>query len=278
MASRGVAQTTAPSNTIARKTRHEIGVARERPPVVKSPNRGTRVPLRRLRQRATPHIMMVVGTLRTFTMSAALVALTACGNGDITNASDAASDGAKVDSAKARDAGVPVNHRSTSASCPTERGPGPSMQPYPQGQASGCASDSDCTAGENGRCFPFEGLVGPGGCSYDKCFTDSDCGPTTPCVCRTSATDNTANVCDPGGNCVVDSDCGPDGYCSPSVSSCSYSSPAPYFCHTKGDACINDTDCPSVDAGATSCSTFSSCAYDPQVRYWGCTQLTCCLP
>lgn len=224
--------------------------------------------------------MTVVETTAThaFTM-AVLVVLTACGNGDAVNGSDAAaSDAAKADSAKAADASVPLDHRSTAAACPTERGPGPPTQPYPQGQSAGCASDSDCTSGQNGRCFPFEGLVGPGGCSYDECFTDSTCGPTTPCVCRASATDNAANVCDPGGNCAVDSDCGPGGYCSPSVSICAWNSPAPYFCHTRNDVCINDADCPSVDAGAGSCSTFSSCAYDPQVHYWACTQLTCCLP
>ena len=209
-------------------------------------------------------------------MSAALVAGTACGNGDVVSGRDAgANDAAKVDSAKGGDAAVPIDHRSTATPCPTERGPGPPTQPYPQGQSSGCTSDSDCTAGDNGRCFPFEGLVGPGGCSYDACFSDSTCGPTTPCVCRASATDNAANVCDPGGNCAVDSDCGPDGYCSPSVSSCGS---ALYFCHTPNDACINDADCPSVDAGVSSCQTVSSCAYDPTVLRWTCTEFTCCLP
>jgi hypothetical protein len=208
-------------------------------------------------------------------MSAALVVATGCGNGDVAPNGDAATD-AHVDAAKA-DAGVPVDHRTTAASCPTERGPGPPTQPYPQGQANGCVSDSDCTAGTNGRCFPSEGLVGPGGCSYDECFTDSDCGPATPCVCRASATDDTANVCDHGGSCAVDSDCGPGGYCSPSVSGCG-NSPAPYFCHTPYDTCIDDADCPTFDADASSCPTFSSCAYDPQAKFWACIQLTCCLP
>ena len=210
-----------------------------------------------------------------FTACGAVLAL-ACGTVDVPpDAGDAA---VNVDAAKKNDAGVPLNHRATAAACPTDRGPGPPTQPYPQGQTSGCASDSDCTAGQNGRCFPFEGLVGPGGCSYDQCFEDSACGAKTPCICRASATDNAANVCDPGGNCAVDSDCGPGGYCSPSVSACLWNSPAPYFCHTPADGCINDSDCPSVDAGTGSCSTFSTCAYDPQAGYWGCTQLTCCLP
>ncbi len=76
------------------------------------------------------------------------------------------------------EAKVPLQHRSTSASCPSQRGPGPSCAPpFVQANptrpafASTCASDSQCTAGVNGRCFPFEGLVGPGGCSYDECFS-----------------------------------------------------------------------------------------------------------
>ncbi len=223
-------------------------------------------------------IMMGVGMLRARTLGwFVTLGVTGCGGeiGPSTHDADAgnASDVGKVDSAK--DADIPIHHRPTAASCPTERGPGPPTQPYPQGQANGCTSDSDCTAGQNGRCFPFEGLVGPGGCSYDQCFTDSTCGTETPCICRPSATDHTANVCDPGGKCAVDSDCGPGGYCSPSASSCGM---AAYFCHTPSDACINDSDCPSVDAGALSCPTFSPCAYDPQLQHWACTQLTCCPP
>jgi hypothetical protein len=94
------------------------------------------------------------------------------------------------------DANVPLQHRPTPACCPSQRGPGPSGQPYGPGVASyladdagGCTSDLQCTAGVNGRCFPFEGVVGPGGCSYDECFTDSNCGSKTPCLCRSSSTD-----------------------------------------------------------------------------------------
>jgi hypothetical protein len=141
--------------------------------------------------------------------------------------------------------------------------------------AGGCVSDSDCTSGANGRCFPFGGLVGPGGCSYDECSTDSSCGSRTPCLCRGSSSDNSANVCDPGGDCAVDSDCGPGGYCSPSWESCGGPK---YRCHTAHDACINDGDCPSVDAGAFSCSTVALCAYSPQAQSWACNQRVCCPP
>jgi hypothetical protein len=176
--------------------------------------------------------------------------------------------------APAGDAEVPLNHRPTHACCPSQRSPGPSGQPY-SGSVNACSSDSQCTAGVNGRCFPWEGLVSAGGCSYDECFTDSTCGSGTPCVCRASLTDDSANVCDPGGNCVVDADCGPGGYCSPSTRSC-YVNPGPYYCHTPMDTCINDSDCPSVEA--SSCPVFTSCAYDSDAGHWGCSNSVCCPP
>jgi hypothetical protein len=196
----------------------------------------------------------------------------ACGGG-VVGGTDASTTDAKSD-AKNGDAStrVPAKHRATPQACPTDRGAGPAPQPYPQNQSNGCTSDADCTAGVNGRCFPNEGLVGPGGCSYDAC-SNAMCGATTPCTCRASATDNTANVCDTGGNCAVDSDCGPGGYCSPSASGCGM---APYFCHTPSDGCIDDSDCPAPDPA--SCASFSTCAFDPQQQHWACTQFVCCPP
>jgi hypothetical protein len=195
--------------------------------------------------------------------------------------------------ASGSDAGVPQNHRSTAACCPAQRGPGPSGQPYqtcsgpagtqcPANMASTCASDSECTTGVNGRCFPWEGLVGPGGCSYDECFTDSHCGSKTPCLCRSSAADNNANVCDVGGNCAVDSDCGPWEYCSPSVP---FQDPnicwglALYYCHTATDQCLNDSDCNPPDAGlALPDNPGYGCAYNPQDTRWECVKNVCALP
>ncbi len=176
---------------------------------------------------------------------------------------------------KAGDAEIPIYHRPLPSCCPSERGPGPATQPYGSGIAAGCSSDSQCTDGGDGRCFPFEGLVGPGGCSYDQCFTDSDCSGA-PCVCRTSASDNSANVCAPGGNCAVDSECGPGGYCSPSQA-CFFYGPPTYYCHTALDTCINDTDCPVVDAGG-GCSVPQNCVYEPQAQHWACSQQACCPP
>lgn len=190
---------------------------------------------------------------------------------------------------------TPINHRPSAGQCPSQRGPGPSGQPYPYLSAcaatgcSGpfgttCASDSDCTAGANGRCFPDEGLVGPGGCSYDECFTDSDCGAKTPCLCRSSSMDNSANTCSIAGNCAVDSDCGPCGYCSPSpqvepnqpTNVCWGS--FPYYCHTAADLCINDTDCAQPDGGPPEPRPTHPCAYNPQNNRWECTNAICALP
>jgi hypothetical protein len=173
----------------------------------------------------------------------------------------------------AGDAGVPLLHRAMPSCCPTQRGPAPLTQPYGPGVASTCASDSQCTSGADGRCFPFEGLVGPGGCSYDACFADSDCAGA-PCVCRSSASDVAANVCAPGGNCTLDSDCGSGGFCSPSQ--LCYGARA-YYCHTASDACINDADCPAVDAG-NGCPVPQNCVYDPQAQHWSCSQQACCPP
>jgi hypothetical protein len=180
------------------------------------------------------------------------------------------------------DAEVPLEHRPTPACCPAQRG-GPGGQPYPSDYASdeagGCTSDSQCTSGVNGRCIPNDGEVGPGGCSYDECFTDSNCGSKTPCLCRSSATDNSPNVCDVGGNCAVDSDCGSGGYCSPSVQVLPNQPPDAcwgldlYFCHTVSDLCINDSDCAPPDAGSP-----PTCAYHPQDSRWECTDAVCALP
>jgi len=75
---------------------------------------------------------------------------------------------------------APIHHRPSAVQCPSQRAPGPSCA---NTTCSTCSSDSQCKAGVNGRCFPWEGLVGPGGCSYDECFTDSNCGSKIPCLC-----------------------------------------------------------------------------------------------
>jgi hypothetical protein len=183
------------------------------------------------------------------------------------------------------DAEVPIYHRAAASCCSSARGR-PAGEPYPSGQAAGCSTDSDCTDASDGSCFPFEGLVGPGGCSYDQCLTDSDCPSGAPCICRTSTSDLTANICATRGNCVLDSDCGPGGFCSPSVGPCDYVAGgqsalagAAYFCHTDSDTCTNDADCspPPGDAGE-GCPMVQACEYDTLAKHWACVSDSCCPP
>ena len=175
---------------------------------------------------------------------------------------------------------VPLNHRAAGC-CSVPRAPGPGPEPYPRGVAGtaadggiACATDSECTAGTNGRCFPFQGTLGPGGCSYDECASDSDCPSGTPCICRSGDSDNDPNVCAPGGNCAVDSDCGSGGFCSPTETGCF--SPYRYFCHTPEDTCLDDSDCPGPNSVPIAARGY--CAYDPNVAHWACTQLLCFAP
>lgn len=156
---------------------------------------------------------------------------------------------------------VPKEHRANHAQCPTERDP---VTPTSDGcpvNALHCAQDSDCTEGENGRCFDV-GLC-PSDCDYDDCFQDSDCASQTPCFCRPSATDK--NYCFTRSNCSVDADCGDGAYCSPSLiaSSCiceSSSCIEGYFCHTTRDGCLDDGDCP----------TRQTCAFDGNEQRFSC--------
>jgi hypothetical protein len=193
---------------------------------------------------------------------------------------------------------VPKNHRSSGASCPQSRGPGSFPSGCQPNGATGprignCVQDADCTVGTDGRCNlpppigPFLGCVGF--CSYDDCFADSDCPSRVPCACRTSESVPAANVCLTTSNCRVDDDCGAGGYCSPSqvgafcvcfspalckpdsgscfagttpvACACGDSCGHGYFCHTPGDACIDDADC----AGQGTCN------YDTVSSRWTCS-------
>lgn len=218
-------------------------------------------------------------------------------------------EGLPIDGGGGRHAGeVPLLHRSAGGACPQQRAPslptpvcgdgGP-----PCSSVDGCASDSDCTAGRNGRCIGLEGNGGgPLGCSYDECSGDPDCDGG-PCTCRPSGSSVFANICFTGGNCTVDSDCGHGGWCSPSLvgmgfcscgsfalcpdagpgslGSCTESvdggppQPVPcicgdvcgapaYFCHTPCDTCVNNSDC-----------TGGLCEYDRRKGIWDCFATLC---
>ena len=160
---------------------------------------------------------------------------------------------------------VPANHRSASTACPEQRGAG-NANNYTEVPGDECTQDSDCTAGMNGRCLWFHGSH----CSYDACFSDSDCPNNEPCQCRQSVADSVANFC-VGGNCRVDADCGQGAFCSPSRVGdiCGYDtsvSASGYFCHTPQDSCVDDSNCDSSFI----------CAYSSQSPHWTCVARSGC--
>lgn len=158
----------------------------------------------------------------------------------------------------------PVYHRSAGTCCPTGRPAGNDGMPGNDG----CLTDSECDAGVNGRCLSFQQSL----CSYDECFSDVDCPPRVPCVCRVSASDRTPNVCAAASDCSVDSDCGPGGWCSPSPGPNSRCYIGTFHCHTPSDLCINDGDCSSFDAGTPPIGGIytHSCEYNNQAHAWAC--------
>ncbi|MEP7051035.1 MAG: hypothetical protein ABJB12_11810 [Pseudomonadota bacterium] len=182
-----------------------------------------------------------------------LVGVVGCG-GKASSSNSAPDAGAEAGGGAGR---VPKEHRASALACPAERG-AVSLTPNGCGASSttDCVQDSDCKQGKNGRCIEF-GSSCATSCSYDDCTQDSDCAKDTPCVCRTSATDSSANTCPTQGNCRVDADCGPKGYCSPSLvgdsCTCQIASACDgpcedgcmhgYFCHVSQDTCIDDSDC-----------------------------------
>lgn len=134
------------------------------------------------------------------------------------------------------------------------------------GRTSNCTKDSDCTAGQNGRCVT--GRL-EHQCSYDGCYVDGDCTGGGVCLCgRSAASSNGANHRTLKAGCRVDSDCGPNDVCSPSFDSgCgAYGGTFGYFCHTPEDTCANDSEFMSEPGGY--------CAFDYRVGKWacGCTQ------
>jgi hypothetical protein len=155
----------------------------------------------------------------------------------------------------------PQNHRPASQECDRERGPG-SLSRTVDNPA--CRVDSDCTAGENGRCLNAQFQAVPM-CSYDLCFSDVTCARGGPCSCAPpKSTGN--NICLEG-NCKTDTDCGPNGFCSPSFGMCGrYSGVTAYYCHSCDDECVEDSDCDRPDA---------YCAYEPSRARWRCSTFSC---
>lgn len=164
----------------------------------------------------------------------------------------------------AGDADLPLSHRPTASCCPVTRPAGTTCEPDAAVAPAACFTDSDCTQGTNGRCLALPRLVPPGGglgpsggcnswCTYDECFSDSDCPGHVPCDCRSIQFG--ANVCVTGSRCAVDSDCGNGGYCTRDNQS--------YYCHRPGDLCFNASDCPPAEFG-------SRCTFQTTTGQWAC--------
>jgi hypothetical protein len=155
----------------------------------------------------------------------------------------------------------PHNHRPASEECDREREPGSLFHTVDN---PACSVDSDCTAGENGRCLNAQFQAVPI-CSYDMCFSDAMCTRGGPCACAPPKT-TTNNIC-LAGNCNIDGECGPNGFCSPSFGMCGwYSGVVAYYCHTCEDECVDDSDCDHPDA---------YCAYEPRRARWECSSFSC---
>jgi hypothetical protein len=103
---------------------------------------------------------------------------------------------------------------------------------------------------------------------------DTDCPGGQTCACHGSSyTDGHGNTCVKG-NCRVDADCGAGGYCSPSsLTALCGDSLAGYYCHTAGDLCIDDSDCPA----SRSSPGAPGCMYSTTDSRWECDQRPECL-
>jgi hypothetical protein len=126
-----------------------------------------------------------------------------------------------------------------------------------------CFRDSDCSAGENGRCFNSRENRQ---CTYDECFSDSECSLGGPCACggRYSG-DPGPNVC-MAGNCRTDADCPSTNYCSPTQGECgSYGGIIGYYCHTPSDTCVDDAECVGDSTRGA-----GYCMYRPELGHWAC--------
>jgi hypothetical protein len=195
------------------------------------------------------------------------------------DASDApSSDADAAFSVFSPDGRVPQNHRASGSACPP-RGPGTSCSDAGVPLAGRpCVVDSDCTMGENGRCFVYPSIVPPEGgtgqgtlycgsfCSYDQCQSDSDCAARVPCECDAPNVAGSPNMCLTQSNCAVDSDCGPGGFCSSSGAEAEAGQPdLAYYCHTLRDSCFDDSDCPPPPYPG-----YGACTYDLSIGSWDC--------
>ena len=114
--------------------------------------------------------------------------------------------------------------------------------------------------GENGRCG--FGRIGAF-CSYDTCFSDSDCAANEVCLCDGTGMGGGGNTCVVT-SCRTNNDCGGQT-CSPTFGSCGhYTGVISFACHTTSDECTVDADC-----------TGGYCMFEPGVSHWVCSTSEC---
>lgn len=166
--------------------------------------------------------------------------------------------------AACRSARFPAQHREVALACPTTPRAAGWNNPNPDAGSSGkCERDADCTAGKNGRCS----LPGHAEsiCTYDECSSDGDCAAGKVCECSPYAGNHCLTA-----NCRTDADCGGLG-CSPTrPEMCgNMAGTAGWYCHTKKDECVEDSDC------KTKGDTAGMCVYSPAGARWTCNYDTC---
>jgi hypothetical protein len=173
---------------------------------------------------------------------------------------------------------IPENHRVSHETCVLGSQPTspcvPTGSPYSTSSFSTCSVSGDCPSGTNGRCLPsiYSSLTGIYClCAYDECLSDGDCSAGGACSCGKGSTPFGAGNRCLLGDCQVDADCGPLGYCSPSrkpQTPLSWTSEngalKGFYCHTNGDACLNDADC----RGGGNWGSY--CAFDSTKSAWVC--------
>lgn len=169
---------------------------------------------------------------------------------------------------------VPMKHRAVAQECPRERGVRSQPSIVKRGSGDACATDADCTQKTNGRCFIERGGAR---CSYDSCFSDAECTGLAGdkslwmCQCRESAQSLAVNSCKKG-NCRTDADCN-GNYCSPSFGTCGHmGGVVGYFCHSRKDECVDDSDCKSKDDKSPH---DGACRYIEEVGHFKCSTSEC---
>jgi hypothetical protein len=157
-----------------------------------------------------------------------------------------------------------TNHLATPPSCRTTRPPGLAI-PDSGFPGSTCGADADCDGGINGRC-QLVGNFGGYQCTYDDCFTNTDCAPSGTCLCGAGAAWDRCVA----SNCGSDSDCSDGCLCSPSYDlTCGpYDGIRGYYCHTPADECTNDSEC--MDGGVV-----GYCAFSMDANKWICGHSFC---